>query len=194
MREEILNVASLQFAKYGFKKTTLTDIASALGKQKTALYYYFKNKEDIFFEIISIEARSFVSQLKDVLTEDTDEVTKLKSYLRLRIQIMSEIAHKYKALKDELFFLLSHIESARTPYHQIECEELSILLESGKKKGVFSLNNPKQMATTIVNILKGLEIPMYIREDIGKEEEEVHDFIALIVKGLLNNTSLDKTF
>lgn len=190
MREEILNVASLQFAKYGFKKTTLTDIASALGKQKTALYYYFKNKEDIFFEIISIEAQNFVKQLKYVLTEDTDEISKLRNYLRLRIQIMSEIANKYKVLKDELFFLLSDIERARIPYHQVECEELSILLESGKNKGIFSLNNPKQMAKTIVNILKGLEIPMYIREDVGKEEEEIHDFISLIVKGLLNNAPL----
>ena len=184
MREDILKVASQQFAQYGFKKTTLTDIASSLGKQKTALYYYFKNKESIFSEIISIEAESLVNQLGQILLEDSDEVTKLQNYLNARIKIMSEIAERYKVLKDELFFLLPDIEKARTPYHTMECEALSSLLESGRTKGVFSLNNPKQMATTIVNILKGLEIPMYIREDMGQDEEEVYGFVSLIVKGL----------
>lgn len=187
MRNNILKIAAQHFAQYGFKKTTLTDIASALGKQKTALYYYFKNKEDIFSEIIAIESQQVVTKLTEILNEDTDEVTRLQNYLFARIQIMADISERYKVLKEELFYLLPEIEVSRAPYHMMECEELAKLLESGKEKGIFVMTSSKQMANTIVNILKGLEIPMYIREDMGYQAEELADFTSLIINGLVKH-------
>jgi len=187
MRDEILRVAAQHFAQFGFKKTTLTDIAFTLGKQKTALYYYFKNKEDIFAEIIAIESNQVVNKLTEILNEDVDEVTKLQKYLFTRIQIIADLAEKFKVLKEELFYLLPEIENARAPYHLIECEELAKLLESGKVKGVFAFGSSKQMANTIVNILKGLEIPMYIREDMGYQADELADFTSLIINGLVKH-------
>ncbi len=43
-RENILKIAREIFSKYGFKKTTLDDIANAVRKGKSSLYYYFKSK------------------------------------------------------------------------------------------------------------------------------------------------------
>jgi len=45
-RENILKIAREIFSKYGYKKTTLDDIANAVRKGKSSLYYYFKSKED----------------------------------------------------------------------------------------------------------------------------------------------------
>ncbi len=188
MRNEILKVAAQQFAQYGFKKTTLTDIASSLGKQKTALYYYFKNKEDIFSEIIAIESQQVVNQLSEILNEDTDEVTRLQNYLIARIKIVADISDRFKVLKEELFYLMPEIEVSRAPYHLMECEELAKFLELGKEKGIFEMTSSKQMAITIVNILKGLEIPMYIREDMGYQTEELADFTSLIINGLVKDS------
>jgi Transcriptional regulator len=47
-REAILNAAISIFSRYGFKKTSLEDIADAAGISKQGLYLYFKGKEDIF--------------------------------------------------------------------------------------------------------------------------------------------------
>ena len=41
----ILQEAQKLFALYGYRKTTLEDIAIKLHKGKSSLYYYFKNKE-----------------------------------------------------------------------------------------------------------------------------------------------------
>ena len=40
-RESILKIAREIFSKYGYKKTTLDDIANAVRKGKSSLYYYF---------------------------------------------------------------------------------------------------------------------------------------------------------
>jgi len=190
VRDELLKVAAQHFAQYGFKKTTLTDIASALGKQKTALYYYFKNKEDIFSEIIAIEADTLLNQLIAILENDENDVDKLRNYLIARITIMSEIAERYKILKEELFFLLPDIERVRKPYHEREVQALSKFLLEGKKRDIFAIHSPEQMASTIVNILKGLEIPMFIREEMDNAGEEVIGFVTLIMNGLIDKQEL----
>lgn len=47
-KESILDAAIYIFNRYGFKKTTLEDIAGAAGISKQGLYLYFQGKEDIF--------------------------------------------------------------------------------------------------------------------------------------------------
>ena len=51
-KQEILKAASECFARFGYEKTTLDDIGKMVGLNKASLYYYYKNKEDIFAEVV----------------------------------------------------------------------------------------------------------------------------------------------
>lgn len=47
-RESIIRAAHAQFRLYGYRKTSMEDIAGELGISRASLYSYFKNKEEIF--------------------------------------------------------------------------------------------------------------------------------------------------
>ena len=47
-RSQILGAAQDIFNRLGYSKTSVDDISQAVGMKKSSLYYYFKNKEDIF--------------------------------------------------------------------------------------------------------------------------------------------------
>ncbi|KQW27997.1 hypothetical protein ASE36_16190 [Rhizobium sp. Root274] len=47
-RALILQAAYGTFVSYGFKRTTMDDIAQAVGLSRPALYIHFRNKQDIF--------------------------------------------------------------------------------------------------------------------------------------------------
>lgn len=47
-RESILDAAFRRFASYGYRRTSLGDIAEEVGLSRPALYHYFRNKEDVF--------------------------------------------------------------------------------------------------------------------------------------------------
>ena len=47
-REAILLAASEQFKQYGYRKTSMDDIAKRMGVSRASLYSYFENKDDIF--------------------------------------------------------------------------------------------------------------------------------------------------
>jgi AcrR family transcriptional regulator len=47
-RDRILNAAETRFSSYGFKRTSMEDIAGEAGISRAALYLQFRNKEEIF--------------------------------------------------------------------------------------------------------------------------------------------------
>ncbi len=51
-REKIISAATLCFESHGYKKTTIDDIAQAAGAGKGTIYLHFKDKDDLFIEVI----------------------------------------------------------------------------------------------------------------------------------------------
>lgn len=47
-RQSILDAAVSQFSQYGYRKTSMEDIAREAGISRPSLYSYFENKEEIF--------------------------------------------------------------------------------------------------------------------------------------------------
>ncbi|MEM7717163.1 MAG: helix-turn-helix domain-containing protein, partial [Cyanobacteria bacterium P01_A01_bin.68] len=56
-KKAILQASFTTFLQYGFRRTSMEDIASSLGISRAALYLHFKNKQEIF--------RSLSQQLQD---------------------------------------------------------------------------------------------------------------------------------
>ena len=64
-QDAILDAAFGSFAAYGYRRTTMEDIARAAGLSRTALYLHFRSKEDIWH---SLTARYFEDCLSDMET------------------------------------------------------------------------------------------------------------------------------
>lgn len=188
MRERILNIAFKHFSKFGYSKTTLTGIAKELGIQKTALYYYFKNKEDIFQAIVLQEAENFYFNLSKTFEATTDTEKQISNYVHERIRSMHFVAKRYQSLKSELFQLLPIIEMTRIPFVIQEVTLLSNCLAQGNERGILTVKAPDQMAASIVYALKGMEIPMYVSDQVSYSTGEINELINLYLNGLKTRT------
>ncbi|MEP1554030.1 MAG: TetR/AcrR family transcriptional regulator [Paraglaciecola sp.] len=51
-KHQILQAATEVFGTYGYKKTSMQDIADALDISRPALYQYYKNKEAVFLALV----------------------------------------------------------------------------------------------------------------------------------------------
>ena len=58
-RRQLLESAHRLFSEKGYRETSTEEIAHKVGLTKGALYFHFKNKEDILFELIRIMSCSF---------------------------------------------------------------------------------------------------------------------------------------
>ena len=66
-RNQILKASQEIFEKYGYKKTTIDDIAGELHKGKSSIYYYFISKEDIFRAVLDKEACELKEEILAVI-------------------------------------------------------------------------------------------------------------------------------
>jgi TetR/AcrR family transcriptional regulator, mexJK operon transcriptional repressor len=62
-RQEIAAVAELVFFEQGYAETTMQAIAARAGASKETLYRHFGSKEDLFAEVVSVRARTFLEDM-----------------------------------------------------------------------------------------------------------------------------------
>jgi len=90
-RTKILEAAKSCFLQFGYEKTTLDDIGRKLNLNKSSLYYYFKNKEEIFTAVIVREAEAIVEDLHSEFNTKEQPEEKIQMYMRKRFSYYRKI-------------------------------------------------------------------------------------------------------
>ena len=67
VQEEILTAAATLFAETGVRAVTIDDIASSLGYTKSVVYYYFKNKNQVLWEIFERIHKAWSEDMVSIL-------------------------------------------------------------------------------------------------------------------------------
>lgn len=78
IREEIITAAIDMFYEHGYQKASLRDIARKVGVTQAAIYYHFRNKEEILYTIIERFSTDLFFTLKSCLSGNTDPLEKLR--------------------------------------------------------------------------------------------------------------------
>jgi AcrR family transcriptional regulator len=93
-RQAILEAAFKTFISYGFKRTTMADIADEAGISRPALYLVFKNKRDIF--------RAGFEMFVEELLETMESVLDGNDYLPTRVadSVIAGMVTPFKGIVD----------------------------------------------------------------------------------------------
>ncbi len=158
-RENILKIAREIFSKYGFKKTTLDDIANAVRKGKSSLYYYFKSKEDLFQAVIMKEVEILGHELEIVINRNTDPVDKLRDYILTKMATFRNLANFYHAIENDVT-AVGFIDEVKMKYEQDEIRMIKRILIEGVRKNEFEIYDFNLAAIGITTAIKGLEMPL----------------------------------
>ncbi len=90
-RERILSAAFTLFGRYGFRRTSMEDIASEAGLSRTALYLQFRNKEDIFRDLAAGLHEEGLSAAEAALAGDGPLADRLRAAVEAKTLRMIEI-------------------------------------------------------------------------------------------------------
>lgn len=82
--ETILAAAAEEFARYGFKGTSMNAIASRAGLPKANLHYYFNSKLGLYVEVMRHILELWDTAFDD-LTVDDDPALALANYIRIKM-------------------------------------------------------------------------------------------------------------
>ena len=81
-RERLIKAAIDLFYKKGYPATTIRDIGNKANISTSVIYHYFKDKEEILFEIIQLAGKDLFKILGDIIEEVDDPVECLEKMIR----------------------------------------------------------------------------------------------------------------
>lgn len=184
VRDLILNSASKHFSKFGFHKTTMDEIARHMHKSKGVLYYYFKNKEELFNKVLKQELNTVKIELKKIVDADSDSLFTLKEYMLTRLRLLHKAVNYHETLKADFFEKYLFVKDVREDFAEFEKEQLTIILERGKKEGYLDFKNIGSSINIIKMIINGIEIPLFLQDKYIEYESTIDELSSMIVNSL----------
>jgi AcrR family transcriptional regulator len=89
-RKELMAIAIDCFARYGYQGTTIDRIAGAAGVTKGALYYHFRDKEELLFEAVQDRITEFEQRIVSGVDPASDPAGALREIARVCVHIATK--------------------------------------------------------------------------------------------------------
>ena len=184
-RQEILDAASKSFSLFGYKPTTMDQVAKIANVGKGTIYTFFSNKEELLQEVV-------VSMIREMKTEmDTTIVPTLGFMENAHIALMRILQFRARHL---LFAkLLEEEKELRTPavknmLHQIENEIVSYVagrIQVGIDKGEINDCHPENVAYLLLKSYMAFVVDWQVTHEEELSEEAILNlFKQTIFRGL----------
>lgn len=192
VKEKIGRSAMQCFKKFGLDKTTLDDIAKAVGFNKASLYYYYKNKEDIFIEVAIKEGEQYLELLQEKTLLKKGVENKVWFYMQSRFDYYKNVLNMNRVSSDTLNKILPKFFELYDAMMKQEKTFLSQVIKRAVENGELIKNNTDKIADLLINIsdaLKHSEEQKAIlkNEDSVDYTQGISDMkflVSLIFKGL----------
>lgn len=189
VREQLISIAAEIFNSKGYAQTSMSDIANALGLGRSALYHYFRNKEEIFATLMEEEALIPYNELLRLAGEP-----KLTATDRLRRAIVDGIVRRLSA--GVRFLVVSRMESEIPPevapiYNSSKRKILDLytrFIQDGVRTGEFRDLDPKLAAFAVIGMANSAS--RWYQPSGSRSPEDIAEFIAdIAIRGLLSDNS-----
>lgn len=192
VKEEIVSGAGEIFSRFGYRKTTVAEIAQRVNKAKSSIFHYFNSKEEIFLAVLKKEGRELVRIFEEIIEKEQTPQLKLRAYFLTRVEALASIVNFYQALNDADLEHFDFIKNLRSFHMEREIDRVGEILTEGVEQGIFEIENVTLAAGSIVTAFKGFESvyhdqgqPFEMNHQVSSEmAEQIECLLGILFKGI----------
>ena len=174
-KEKIAAAFKKHFKHFGFKKTSVDEVAKELRISKKTIYQFFTSKEKIFYYIVSRVAKGIKTGMEKDLAKYQSETEMLR---QLILQIFAKSKTWLK--KNDVFEFRYKLEIGSLAFKDAFEELLYQIVKSGMEKGEFKKSSPEIKVRFIEGVIsEGMDIIAQ-----NPNQEVVVDVIDSVLKML----------
>ena len=188
-RQRLLAAATDLFTQRGYAATTVREIVGAAGVTKPVLYYYFRNKEGIYLELM----RRAFARLDELISDSIgDRGSATQELLRLCDRTYTLFMENVKVAR--VMYSIYYGPQQGAPYFDFDSYHLKFqeavrgLIQEGIRKGEFRKGNPEDMTWAILGAINvAMEVHLgHIELELGREG------LARVLKIIFQGISAEK--
>jgi|GEM_PF-903719 len=185
-RQTILDAALKLFSENGYKETKLTEVAEEARLGKATLYYYFPDKETIFWTIYQEETIAYYQNIAEDIVQIENPAEIVKSYISGYI----DYGYSHPAFLRLIFPLGKNSPIGNTPQHRqilqkVETyrrpadEHLAAVLEKSESR-----ISGQELTELLWTFLSGLSLKIVQGVNRASVEKEAEIFLDLLIPKL----------
>lgn len=184
--EKIFETALEVFAKYGFRRTRVEDIAKDLDIATGTLYRYVKDKKDLYEKTVRFGIRRWQSKVFEALADVEDVTEQFIVMGKKGYGYLADDVHLRQILIDDPSIFPLTPRKERFP--EIDTASINLIksiLQKGVDQKVFRDVDIEMTAELFYSFYVMFIIKTYIKSDGHSTQQMFEHGLNLILKGLL---------
>jgi len=185
IRDQIIDAADAHFSRYGYAKTTMADMAGAIGFSKAYIYKFFDSKQAIGEAICSKTLATQFAAISAAVAAASGPHEKVRALLRTAVeQCLTQFFNDRK-----LYDIAAHSRAegwVSSEKHVAQINDLlANIVQEGRAIGAFERKTPlDEVCRGIMLAALPLADPLLLQHNLDQVEEGLPAITGLILRSL----------
>lgn len=184
-RDAIVDAAKDHFSRYGYGKTTVSDLAKAIGYSKGYIYKFFESKQAIGEAICTGCLSAVMSAVDESLAGDMTATEKFRRLFKTIVEQSASLFFDERKLYDiAAVSSLENWNSSRTYLRDVANLLQAIILE-GRESGEFERKTPlDETCRGILQVMQPFMNPVMLQHNLDVLPDAPNEVTSLVLRSL----------
>lgn len=191
-KQEILLAANECFLKYGYSKTSMSDIGKMVHLNKASLYYHYKDKLTLYKEVVMMHRNKYLLELQELLKLQPSSKEKILLFIEREVRFSQQTSLILTNSNNNIYDTKLETKSVYDAIVASDVTLLEGLIQEGVDRSEFSSCHPKEIASLIMkttDALLNVNCPLFLEENqrtlrYQELSEDIRLMIILLLTGL----------
>lgn len=125
-KNEIIDAARKRFARHGFRKTSVEEIARDLRIGKATIYHYFNSKTDLFYDTVSTDINNIINSISSIFNNESLTIkNRLQNFVLLKRSLNDNYSLIFQLVRNNFSDL--RLEEERELFNTLLYKEISVV-------------------------------------------------------------------
>jgi AcrR family transcriptional regulator len=185
LRKQILATAKSMFIQQGYHGLAMRQISEALGVSKAALYYHFKDKEELFLAILTAYLDDMESLLDQILNGQASGQERIFEFVSAVLHQPAEQRAVIRLASQEMTNLSAAArKNFDQMYHRKFISKLTQIIQQGIENGEFRPLSAEVATWALMGILYPYFYPAHTG-DRSLPEATIQTIVEIYLRGIV---------
>lgn len=185
VRDQILSAATEHFSRYGYEKTTVSDLAKSIGFSKAYIYKFFESKQAIGEMICANCLREIEDEVNTAINEAEYPAEKLRVLFKVIVEASLRLFSQERKLYEIAASAASEKWDATVAYENRILKVLQNIIQEGRQSGDFERKTPIDEAVkAIYLVMRPYLHPLLLQHSISYNTDAPVLLSSLVLRSL----------
>jgi AcrR family transcriptional regulator len=185
VRDQIVSAATEHFSRYGYEKTTVSDLAKAIGFSKAYIYKFFESKQAIGEMICANCLREIEAEVRAAVDEAERPPEKLRRMFKAAVEASLRLFFRDRKLYEIAASAAGERWQSVLAYEERIQKLLQDILQEGRQTGDFERKTPlDETSMAIYLVMRPYLNPLLLRYSFDHTDEAPAQLSSLVLRSL----------